>query len=81
MQVVQVQGIYDSGEFKLEKIPPFSKAKITVIFTEEQNIEDEDMSTEEALEILAQFKGCIKGGFDYEKVKDDYFNEKYGSFN
>ena len=37
------------------------------------------MSTEEALDILSRFRGCIKSeDFDYEKERDEWLDEKYG---
>ena len=75
-----IHGVYDRGNYTLEKNPPSDRSKIIVIFTEDATAEEPGMSTEEALEILAKFKGCIKSDFNYEKEKDEYFNEKYGSF-
>ena len=76
-----IQGIYDNGEFKLEKQIPVKKAKVIILFPEESFIKEEAMSTEEALRILEKYKGSIKGNFDVRNERDEYFNEKYGIVN
>ena len=75
-----IQGIYDNGNLKLDKEPPMLKSRVIIIFTE-GTVPKECMSTEEALRILDNFKGCIKGDIDYTKERDEYLSEKYGYFN
>jgi len=83
-----VKARYDKGVVTWLEEPPVEHADIVVTFTFEkeavtqakENTAHKAMSTEEALQILSRFKGCIKSeNFDYEQAKDEYFNEKYGS--
>ena len=73
-----INAIYENGNIRwIGKPPMINNAKVIVVFTEEA-VKKENMSTEEALRILAKFKGCIKGDIDYEKERDEYLSEKYG---
>ena len=81
MQAVALQGVYTHGKLKFDTPPPMKNAKVMVIFLEETQEEESKMSTEEALKILDKYAGSIDREFDYEKEKDEYFNEKYGPFN
>jgi len=75
-----INAIYENGNIKWIEKPPMISTKVIVVFTEEA-VNKKNISTEEALRILNNFKGCIRGNTDYEKEKDEYFNEKYGPFN
>ena len=74
-----IQGIYDNGRIKLDRKAPANKTKVIVVFTEEET--RKKMSAEEALKILHKHTGSIKGDIDFEKERDEYLNEKYGSVN
>jgi len=74
-----INAVYENGNIKWIEKPPMVNTKVIVIFTEE-TVKNENMSNEKALKILAEFKGCIKGDIDYEKERDEYLSEKYGTF-
>ena len=74
-----IQGIYDNGRIKLDRRAPANKARVIVVFTEEEP--RKKMSAEEALKILRKHTGSIKSDIDFEKERDEYLNEKYGSVN
>jgi len=69
-----MQGMYKNGIVKLNKRPPFNNVKVMVIFPEETQ---EKMTTEDAFSIIDKYAGSIKGNFDIENAKGEYFNEKY----
>jgi len=73
-----IQGVYDNGSFRLDEQAPVKKSRIIVIFSEEEVLKEEKMSTEDALRILDKYKGSIKGDFDAERERDEYLYEKYG---
>ena len=74
-----IQGIYDNGILKLDKKAPATKSRVIVLFTEDGT--RKKMPKDEALKILYKHAGSIKGDMDLEKERDEYLNEKYGSFN
>jgi len=74
-----IQGIYDNGILKLDRKAPAKKARVIVLFTEEET--HQKMSADEALQILHKHTGSIKNDINFEKERDDYLNEKYGSIN
>ena len=74
-----IQGIYDNGILKLDKKAPATKSRVIVLFTEDRTFKK--MSKDEALKILYKHAGSIKNDIDFEKEKDEYLNEKYGSVN
>jgi len=74
-----IQGVYDNGILKLDRKAPAVKARVIVVFTEEES--RKKMSAEEALKILYKHAGSIKSDIDFEKERDEYLNEKYGSVN
>ena len=74
-----IQGVYENGVLKLDKKAPVAKSRVIVVFTEEEP--RKRMSAEEALKILHKHTGSIKGDIDFEKERDEYLNEKYGSVN
>jgi hypothetical protein len=73
-----IQGVYDDGILKLDRKPVVSKARVIVLFPEEVHTK---MSTEEALRIFHEHAGSVRGDIDFEKEKDEYFNEKHGLAN
>lgn len=74
-----IQGVYDNGILKLDKKAPLSRSRVIVLFTEEEpRIK---MSKNEALKVLYKHAGSIKDDIDFEKERDEYLNEKYGSVN
>ena len=74
-----IQGVYDNGILKLERKAPAKKARVIVLFTEEET--HKKVSAEEALKILYKHTGSIKNDINFEKERDEYLNEKYGSVN
>ena len=74
-----IQGVYDNGILKLDMKAPAVKSRVIVVFTEEEP--RKKMSSEEALKILNKHAGSIKSNIDFEKERDEYLNEKYGSVN
>ena len=83
--MLAVKALYDNGSIQWLGKPPVQRAEIIVVFTGEREPEkpaSNEMSTEEAMRILDKYTGCIQNpDFDYEREKDEYFNEKYGSLN
>jgi hypothetical protein len=74
-----IQGIYDNGILKLDRKAPATKSRVIVLFTENET--RKKMSKDEALKILYKHAGSIKSDIDFEKERDEYLNEKYGSVN
>ena len=74
-----IQGIYDNGRIKLDRKAPANKVRVIVVFAEEES--RKKMSAEDALKILHKHTGSIKSDIDFEKERDEYLNEKYGSVN
>jgi len=82
--LTSVKAKYNNGKIEWIEKPPLTTADIVVVFSVEQEQERpvrQEMTTEEALRILNKYAGSIDRDFDYEKEKDEYFDEKYGSFN
>ncbi|MCL2222808.1 MAG: hypothetical protein FWC20_10765 [Oscillospiraceae bacterium] len=80
--LTSVKAKYDNGKIEWLEKPPLTTADIVVVFSiEQEHPARQEMSTEEAMRILNKYAGSIDRDFDYEKEKDEYFNEKYGSFN
>jgi len=75
-----IKGIYDNGDYRLEKKVPIKKGKIIVVFPEDESDKD-SMSDDEAMRLFNKFTGSIKRDIDIDKERDEYFNEKYGPFN
>jgi len=73
-----IQGTYDDGVFSLDRQAPVKKAKIIVLFADDEFVNEKKMSTKEALQILEKYKGSIRGDFDAENERDEYFYEKHG---
>ena len=74
-----IQGVYDNGILILDRKAPVAKSRVIVVFTEEES--RKKFSAEEALKILHKHTGSIKSDIDFEKERDEYLNEKYGSVN
>ena len=74
-----VQGIYDNGILELYGKAPATKSRVIVLFTEDET--RKSMSKDDALKILHKHTGSIKSDIDFEKERDEYLNEKYGSVN
>ena len=54
-----INAVFENGSIRwIEKPPVMKNAKVIVVFTEEA-VKKENMSNEEALRILAKFRGCI----------------------
>ena len=83
--MLAIKAFYDNGNIQWLGKPPVKRAEIIVVFStvnEQSKTSRSEMSTEEALRILDKYTGCIQNpDFDYEKEKDKYFNEKFGSLN
>jgi len=79
-----MRGVYKNGIVSLDESSEAEGIKVMVIFpTEIDKIGPKERSRKEALQMLKDFKGCLKweGEFDFEKEKDVYLEEKYGSLN
>ena len=77
-----IRGVYKSGVVELEEKAPMDNAEVIVTFIKEASIPGKDkMSSEEALRILKKYSGSIDRDIDIEKERDEYLNEKHGSFN
>ena len=74
-----IRGVYDNGILKLDRKAPAIKSHVIVLFTEDET--RKKMSADEALKILHKHTGSIKSDIDFEKERDEYLNEKYGSVN
>jgi hypothetical protein len=74
-----IQGVYDNGIIKLDRKAPVNKARVIVLFTEEET--RQKMSADEALRIFHKYAGSVRGDVDLEREKEEYFNEKHGSVN
>jgi len=76
-----VKARYENGNITWLEKPPANNADIVVVFSTEKKIgrDGQKMTTEEALNLLSRFKGCIEdNNFDYEQEREDWLNEKYG---
>ena len=74
-----IQGVYHFGRINLNQKAPKDKANVIVIFTDEPLVENEGMSTEEALRIFHKHAGSIKENIDAKEERLAYLNERYGS--
>jgi len=80
--MLAIQGHYQNGILTLDKEAPLDDARVLVVFPIGENFnKEEQMTTDEALLILDKYAGSIDRDIDYEKERDEYFNEKYGPFN
>ncbi|MCL2349939.1 MAG: hypothetical protein FWC67_00520 [Defluviitaleaceae bacterium] len=81
---MQTEGFVNDGIIVLEKDIPTESSKVTVIFhpSKPQQKPEKKRPREEARAILKELRGCLKNGsdFDYEKLKEEYLEEKYGPF-
>jgi len=78
----RVQGFYKDGVVTLERELAVNNVPVMVVFYPQAEKEPrKKMPLEEALRILDKYAGSIDAdNFDYERAKDEYFNEKYGPF-
>ena len=76
-----MRGIYDNGVLKLDKKAPAIKSRVIVLFAETEEETRKKTSKDEALKILRKHSESIKSDIDFEKERDEYLNEKYGSVN
>jgi len=74
-----MQGYYDNGNFTFEKPIPVKKARIIMLWQEEET-EKPAMSDEEVMRLFQKFTGSISREIDYEKERDEYLYEKYGPY-
>jgi len=58
-----IQGIYDNGILKLNRKAPANKARVIVLFTEEET--QKKMSADEALRIFHKYAGSVKGDIEF----------------
>jgi len=82
--MLAVKARVENGNIKwLGDIPSFNADVIVVFATVAKPGHDKrkKMSNKEAMRILNKYAGTIERDIDYEKEKDEYFNEKYGPFN
>ena len=81
--MLAVKAFYENGNIRWIEQPPVQKAEILVVFSEEPLKPTlEKAGFETTVNILDKYRGCIKTpDFDHEKERDEWLNEKYGSFN
>ena len=75
-----VRGVYRNGVIEVDKKLPYHDMTVLVVFVSEDTManEQDEMSTDEALHLLQEFRGCITRSTDYETERDEYLHEKYG---
>ena len=82
--MIAIKAKVENGNLTWLENPPLVNAEVLVVFAapaKNMRRTKKKMSNEESLRILNKYAGSIDRDFDYEKEKDEYFNEKYGSFN
>ena len=81
--MLAVKAKFENGSLKWLDKPPAINAEVMVVFSFENDKEkpQKKLSNEEAIRILNKYAGSIDREFDYEKERDEYFNEKYGTLN
>ena len=70
-----IQGIYDNGKIELEGAAPMKRAKVIVVFTEAEPM-DNKASIEDDLRIFRKYSGSIKREVDFEKERDEYLQKR-----
>jgi len=82
--MLAVKARVENGSLEWLEKPPVIGTEVLVIFSDEviqSGKLRKKMSDMEALRILDKYAGSIDREIDYEKERDKYFNEKYGSLN
>ena len=82
--MLAVKALYKNGNIQWVDKPPAVNAEVMVVFSVENLPVTEarqKMSNDKAMQILNKYAGSIDRDIDYDKERDEYFNEKYGPFN
>lgn len=66
--MIAIQGIYDNGRIQLSEAAPMKKAKVIVIFPDNEDVEKEQMTKDDAKKILNKFTASINRDID-ERTK------------
>lgn len=79
--MIAVQGLYDNGKIQLTEDAPMKKAKVIVIFPEEETLKDTPMSKKMAKDLFDEFTGSIKREIDEKSERLGALDEKYAGIN
>ena len=77
--MLAVQGIYEDGKIHFSEKISMNKAKVIVIFTEEDIAAQKRFSQEESLKFLDEFAGTLTDITDTRKELLEALDEKYAS--
>ena len=79
--MLAVKARVENGAVKWLEDIPLSNADVIVVFAASEKSKHNErtkMSNDEAIHILNKYAGTIDREIDYEKERDEYFNEKHG---
>lgn len=79
--MIAVQGLYDNGKIQLTEDAPMEKAKVIVIFPEEETLKETHMSKKMARDLFDEFTGSIKREIDEKSERLGALDEKYAGIN
>ena len=79
--MIAVQGVYDNGKIQLVGNAPMEKAKVIVIFPEENSNNGSSLTKEAARTLFDEFTGSIKRDIDERSERLGALDEKYSDIN
>lgn|GEM_PF-1009691 len=78
-KMIALQGEYENGILTLTSQAPANKAKVIVIFQDIEKEINNELSTDEAINIFNKYTGCIKRVIDEKAERLEAIDEKYES--
>lgn len=77
--MIAVEGLYENGRIELSEEAPMEKAKVIVIFPEDQTSK-KNVIANSAKQLFDEFTGCISRDIDEKSERLGALDEKYADF-
>lgn len=77
--MIAVEGLYENGRIELSEEAPMEKAKVIVIFLEDQTSK-KNVIANSAKQLFDEFTGCISRDIDEKAERLGALDEKYADF-
>lgn len=77
--MIAVEGLYENGRIELSEEAPMEKAKVIVIFPEDQTSK-KNVIANSAKQLFDEFTGCISRDIDEKAERLGALDEKYADF-
>lgn len=77
--MIAVEGLYENGRIELSEEAPMEKAKVIVIFPEDQTSK-KNVIANSTKQLFDEFTGCISRDIDEKAERLGALDEKYADF-